>query len=205
MCMQPQHPQFLRSDLPQPWKHQLSIHTFPRCWNLHQWHCKQAVCTALGRDFSSESDGLWGSAVISAPACVLANNWNLLPGCWGSSWSKQSALPVPESLLEPAEAGDCGWGRGCHGCPTPPFTGHFTAALSFHVSSPLVAQTVKHLLQCRRPGFDPWEGKISCRRKWQPTPVFLPGKSHGRRSLVGYSLWGQKESDMTEQLHFSVS
>ena len=40
------------------------------------------------------------------------------------------------------------------------------------------------------------------RRKWQPTPVFLPGESHGRRSLVGYSPWGRKESDTTEQLHF---
>ena len=38
--------------------------------------------------------------------------------------------------------------------------------------------------------------------KWQPTPVFLPGKSHGRRSLVGYSPWGRKESDRTERLHF---
>ena len=37
---------------------------------------------------------------------------------------------------------------------------------------------------------------------WQPTPVFLPGESHGRRSLVGYSPWGCKESDMTEPLHF---
>ena len=36
------------------------------------------------------------------------------------------------------------------------------------------------------------------RRKWQPTPVFLPGKSHGQRSLVGYSLWGLKELDVTE-------
>ena len=36
------------------------------------------------------------------------------------------------------------------------------------------------------------------RRKWQPTPVFLPGESHGQRSLGGYSLWGHKESDMTE-------
>ena len=40
------------------------------------------------------------------------------------------------------------------------------------------------------------------RRKWQLTPVFLPGESHGRRSLVGYSPRGRKESDMTEQLHF---
>ena len=41
------------------------------------------------------------------------------------------------------------------------------------------------------------------RRKWQPTPVFLPGKSHGRRSLVDYSPWGCKKSDTTERLHFT--
>ena len=57
-------------------------------------------------------------------------------------------------------------------------------------------------LQCRRPGFDPWVGKIPWRRKWQSTPVLLPGKSHGQRSLVGYSPWGRKESDTTEWLHF---
>ena len=39
------------------------------------------------------------------------------------------------------------------------------------------------------------------RRKWQPTPVLLPGKFHGQRSLVGYSPWGCKESDTTERLH----
>ena len=58
------------------------------------------------------------------------------------------------------------------------------------------------LLQCRRPGFNPWVGKISWRRKWQPTAEFLPGKSHGQRNLVGYSPWGHKESDRTERLHF---
>ena len=41
-------------------------------------------------------------------------------------------------------------------------------------------------------GFDPWVRKIPWRRKWQPTPVFLPGKSHGQRNLVGYSPWGHK-------------
>ena len=47
------------------------------------------------------------------------------------------------------------------------------------------------------PGWeDPW------RRKWQSTPVVLPGKSHGQRRLVGYSLWGRKESDTTERFHF---
>ena len=46
-------------------------------------------------------------------------------------------------------------------------------------------------------GFDPWVGKIPWRRKQQPTPVFLPGESHGQRSLMDYSPWGCKESDMT--------
>ena len=43
------------------------------------------------------------------------------------------------------------------------------------------------------------------RRQWHPTPVLLPGKSHGRRSLVGCSSWSRKESDMTERLHFHFS
>ena len=59
-------------------------------------------------------------------------------------------------------------------------------------------------LQCRRPGFDPWVRKIPWRRKWQPTPVFLPGESHGQRSLAGYSPWGRKESDTTEPLSTRV-
>ena len=41
------------------------------------------------------------------------------------------------------------------------------------------------------------------RKQWQPTPVLLPGKSHGQRSLVGCSPWGREESDMTERLHFT--
>ena len=46
--------------------------------------------------------------------------------------------------------------------------------------------------QCRRHRFDPWVRKIPWRRKWQPTPVFLPGKFHRQRSLVGYNSWGCK-------------
>ena len=46
---------------------------------------------------------------------------------------------------------------------------------------------------------------IMRRRQWQPTPVLLPGKSHGRRSLVGCSPWGREESDTTERLHFHFS
>ena len=50
--------------------------------------------------------------------------------------------------------------------------------------------------QCRRHkrwGFDPWGRKIPWRRKWQPTPIFLPGKFHGQRSMASYSPWGRKE------------
>ena len=46
---------------------------------------------------------------------------------------------------------------------------------------------------------------LSRRRQWQSTPVLLPGKSHGRRSLVGCSSWGHEESDTTERLHFHFS
>ena len=51
--------------------------------------------------------------------------------------------------------------------------------------------------RCRRLRFNPWIRKLSWKRNWLPTPVLLPGKSHGQRSLVGYSPWGRKESDTT--------
>ena len=49
-----------------------------------------------------------------------------------------------------------------------------------------------------------WVQKIPWRREWLPTPVFLPGEFHGQRSLVGYSPWDCKESDMTEGLTLSL-
>ena len=66
-----------------------------------------------------------------------------------------------------------------------------------------LAQTVKHLPTMR----ETWVRSLGWERspgegKWQPTPVLLPGESHGWRSLVGYSPWGCKESDRTERLHF---
>ena len=56
-------------------------------------------------------------------------------------------------------------------------------------------------LQCRRRRFYPWVVKIAGRRKWQPTPVFWPGESHGQRSLAVCTPWGHKESDTTERLN----
>ena len=57
---------------------------------------------------------------------------------------------------------------------------------------PSDSQTVESACQCRRHGFDPWVGKTPWRRKWQPTPVFLSGRSHGQRSLLSCSPWGHK-------------
>ena len=62
----------------------------------------------------------------------------------------------------------------------------------------------KSICQCRRHKsceFDPWVRKIPQRRKWQPTPVFLLGKSHRQSNLAGYSLWCPKLLDTTERLN----
>ena len=83
-----------------------------------------------------------------------------------------------------------------------------TCVFSIHLIRPLGfpggASGKEHTQQCRRHnnhGFFPWAGKISWRRKWQPTPVFLPGESHGQRRLAGYSPWGCKELDTEATSH----
>ena len=58
--------------------------------------------------------------------------------------------------------------------------------------------------RCKRLGFDPWVRKIPWRSPWPPTPVFLPGESHGWRSQAGYSPWGCKESYTTVDTHTPV-
>ena len=117
-------------------------------------------------------------------------------------WGEQEAVASPWCGFQPQP--HCFWAAfpeqifHLHGLPCPLIL--------------LLGSVLKHLpwwlrwwsicLQCRRPRFDPWVGKIPWRRKWQPTLVLLPGKFHEQRSLVGYSPQGCKESDMTEQLHF---
>ena len=80
--------------------------------------------------------------------------------------------------------------------------------LQIFVGVSQVVLVVKNLLanagDIMRHGFDPWGGKIPCRRAGQPTPIFLPGESHGQRSLAGYSPRGQKELNTTEVLQHSV-
>ena len=67
----------------------------------------------------------------------------------------------------------------------------------------LVTQMVKNTPAMQETRFNPWVGKMPWKREWLPTPVFLPGEFHGERILAGYSPWGCKESDTTEQLTLS--
>ena len=64
--------------------------------------------------------------------------------------------------------------------------------LSTFLGFPDVSVVKESACQCRRHRFEPWGRKITWRRKWQPTLVFLPGESHGQRSPAGYSPWGHK-------------
>ena len=74
-----------------------------------------------------------------------------------------------------------------------PHIGALRESLSLWAGFP-GGSVVESACQCRRPGFNPWVWKIPSRRKWQSTPVFLHRKSHGQRSLVGYSPWNESES-----------
>ena len=97
----------------------------------------------------------------------------------GGSDSKESARNEGDSALIPGLGRSLG---GRHG-----------NLLQYSWDS-LVVQSVKKkvCLQYKRPGFNSWMGKTAWRRKWQPTSVFLPGESHGQRSLAGYNPWGRK-------------
>ena len=93
----------------------------------------------------------------------------------------------------------------CTGVPFSPFPCQhllFMFFLMIAMQTSLVAQTVKRLSTIRETWVRSLGWKIPWRRKWQSTPVLLPGKSHGQGSWVGYSPWGRKESDRTERLHF---
>ena len=115
------------------------------------------------------------------------------------SWWLHPLLGFPDSSVakeSSCNAGDPGLIPGAGRSPGEVGIGY---PLPYSWAS-LVAQTVKNLSAMQETWIqslgqeDPW------RRAWQPTPVFLSGKFHGQRSLVGYSSWGGKESDKTEQL-----
>ena len=85
-------------------------------------------------------------------------------------------------------------GESGHPCLVPDLRGNAFgfSPLSIFFTVGLLYMAFIMLRQCRRCGFDSWVKNIPWRRKWQPTPVFSPGKPHGQRSLACYSPWGRK-------------
>ena len=79
-----------------------------------------------------------------------------------------------------------------------PRTHQHMNGLKMKWSSGLMVKNTPQCRRCWRCEFDPWVGKITWRRGWQPAPVFLPGEFHGQRSLMSYSPLGCKELDTTE-------
>ena len=115
---------------------------------------------------------------------LIFNYRRILPsGFPDSSVGKESTCNVGDPSLIPGSGKSPGEGIG------------YPVPCSW---ASLVAQLVKNLLQCGRPGFHPWVGKISWRREELPTPVFWPAEFHGL-----YSPWSCKESGRTEQLSLS--
>ena len=100
-------------------------------------------------------------------------------------------------LVQTKGKGDMGVGKSHGSCGRK--AGHFDSGLDFASGSEGKGSACN-----ARGGFDPWIGKIPWRRAWLPTPVFLPGESHGQRSLVGYSPQGLTELDTTESLPLSL-
>ena len=82
-----------------------------------------------------------------------------------------------------------GWKGG--GCQTPAVDSGPSSNVGIY-REPLVIQTVKNPPAMQRPRFHPWVGKIPWRRVWEPSPVSLPGESHGQKSLGGYSRWNHR-------------
>ena len=126
---------------------------------------------------------------------------------WVVSDSSQPHGRQPSRLLRPWDSPGKNTGVGCHfllqcmkvksesevaeSCPTlhDPMDGSPPGS-SIHGITCIINRWLsgkESSCQCRKRSFDPWVGKIPWRRKWQPTPVFLPGESHGQRSLVGYT------------------
>ena len=129
-----------------------------------------------------------------------ASVWGLPGGGAGQGPSQVSPLE-DESSQHPVPAS-----AGCSGPPgrwlihtwlcCPPTSSH-------QKEHSWAGELVGSASQCwrhKRHGFDPWVRKIPWRKAWHPTPVFLPGESHGQRSLAGCSPWGREESERLKQL-----
>ena len=120
----------------------------------------------------------------------------------GERGGQARKVPIASSLQP-------GWGLGDPGMlsevPGTLIPAKFTHSSCSWKGLPMWLSGKESTCQCRTHGFDSWVGKIPWRREWQPTPIFLPRKSHGQRSLAGFSPWGRKESHKNERLTLSLS
>ena len=179
----------------------------------------------LSTFFHSRPDKFWnswgrmkhGDFLLNLNTCVNNNNYRLLWWLFSRDFTECCAhrsLLIPKTTIKrlsffevnhlaafvrpscPSQINDQGFGRFCNLS----LIAHLCLLLSFPGGTSSKELTVR----CRRHKrctFHPWVGKIPWRRKWQPTPIFLPGEPHGWRSLAGFSSWGCTESDTTEWLN----
>ena len=120
-----------------------------------------------------------------------AGDGGSIPGL-GRSLGERNGNPFQYSCLEnPMNRG--AWQTTAHGVSkSRTRLSDFTFTFIHCEGLPWWLSRKESTCQCRRHGFSLWAGKIPWRKKWQPIPVLLPGKSHWQRSLVGYSPWGHK-------------
>ena len=148
------------------------------------WLLNSFFCPASGVSQSATFPVFSSSVVLSGPKmCVerTCPHWPAPPG---------SGLRTPAHLFAACWPA-CSALHRAPGCVAHSQRLHWVPTMAGW-TSPGGSSGKEPTCQCRRRGFHSWVGKIPWRRKWQPTPVFLPGKSHGQRSLVGYSPWGHK-------------
>ena len=132
-----------------------------------------------------------------------SHGWRSLVGC--SPWGRQES-DTTERLPFHFSPSCIGKGNGnplqCSCLENPRDGGAWWAAVYGVTQSRTrlkrLSSSSSQYRRLRRSRCNPGVGKISCRRKWQPTPVFFPGESHGERSLVSYSPWGHRESNTME-------
>ena len=145
-----------------------------------------------------------GSSVLHfLPVCSNSCLFN----CWcylttSSSVSPSLALYLSQYVFSNEMALRVRWPKYWSFSISP--SNEYRGLISFRRAS-LAAKKVESACSVGDPGSIPGSGKSPWRRKWQPTPVSLPEKFHGRRSLAGYSPWGHKKLDTTEWRHFSFS
>ena len=116
---------------------------------------------------------------------------------WKRKWQPTPVFLTGEFHAQRSVVGYSPWGRKSQTWLSDSTTTYMFKGLPRWLSG---EESTCQSRRCKKWGFYSWLGKIPWSRKWQPTPVFLPGKFHGQSSLAGYSPWGHKELDTTEWL-----